>query len=171
VNNIDAHNTHFRKAELLKKNRNYFYHPTYPLVFRLKNLFINLISRQYEIMVINHQPQPHLKSALLEIQQKCQEQYEATSASKFRDRNNITQYLFRFWNLAKGNFIPLYHRDHLHLDIKTREALEENIKHMKNKRFVCANDNLLNENDFEPCKALFNQKLNDLLPGKSLFEL
>ncbi len=170
VNNICELNGNFRKKELLKKNKRFFYNQTYPWAFNFKNRIVNFISRNFEVMVINHQPQPHLKSTIFEVKSACKEIYDKTSASKFRDRNNITQYLFRFWNLAQGNFVPHYFTDHLLLDIKTRESLENNIEKIANKRFVCANDNLLTNSDFDYCKALLNPKLNEILPDKSSFE-
>jgi len=171
VNNIEALNLHFRKQELLRKHNSFFYHQSYPIVFRLKNFLVNLISNQYEVMVINHHPQPHLKSTILEVKEKCKEAFEITSASKFRDRNNITQYLFRFWNIASGKFVPYYQKDHLHLNITSRDALKQDLDKIKETRFLCANDNLSSANDFEACKNLLNPILEEILPDKSSFEI
>ncbi|RUT78867.1 stealth family protein [Ancylomarina longa] len=171
VNNISALNSHFKKKDLLKANKAFFYHESYPFAFRFKNFLVNLISNQYEVMVINHHPQPHLKSTILKVKEKCKAQFEITSASKFRDRNNITQYLFRFWNLASGKFVPNYQKDHVHLNITSLKSLTKDLEKIKSTRFLCANDNLDSATDFEACKELLNPLLDGILPEKSSFEI
>lgn len=94
-----------------------------------------------------------------------------TCLCKFREDLNVNQWIFKFWQLATGNFYPknparghCFHVKESNLEILCR-AIEK-----KSYQMICINDVKKTEN-FQCKKELINKKLEKLFPRKSLYEL
>lgn len=53
-----------------------------------------------------HLAQPHLKSTIAEVWEKCSDVMDATCLHRFRSDDQVNQWLFCAWNQAKGRFFP-----------------------------------------------------------------
>ena len=49
----------------------------------------------------------HTVQSLEEVWEKCPEILNETMHSRFRSENDVNQWLFRYWQLCKGNFSPV----------------------------------------------------------------
>ena len=89
-----------------------------------------------------HFPNAFLKSTLQEVWDKCGDTLEQTSASKFRNFDNINQWLFRDWQIAKGCFTPYdVYKDSISFEISDSNIERiESIITKKKKRLIILND-------------------------------
>lgn len=156
----------------------------------LKKIFFKLFNYKYGLHLIKsllllpwphitgfvdpHQPQPFLKATFTELWNKEFEILSATNRSKFRKNSDVNQYLFRYWQLIKGDFIPVSFRDALCIQIKKIKDAEIVSQQMRKDKFslICINDLVDDDNDdlFEKVKSIVNESFERILPDKSSFE-
>src|SRR5699024_7947863 len=87
-----------------------------------------------------HLPNSFLKSTFEEVWEKEKDILEQTSQHKFRETTDVTQYLFKFWQLASGNFATHKSNGELfNIGINQNEILEAVRKQKYS--IVCLNDN------------------------------
>lgn len=133
-----------------------------------------------------HQPQPLLKSTYQEVWDKEPETLKKVSESKFRSNTDVNQYLFRYWQFAKGKFSP----DSVKNAFKRRKYVEvrnvqdvvnacEDIKSGKYEMY-CLNDSMAKgrfterdptKDELEYCMVSVQEALDRVLPNKSSFEI
>ncbi|OGM92928.1 hypothetical protein A2333_02010 [Candidatus Wolfebacteria bacterium RIFOXYB2_FULL_49_7] len=170
ANCLQIINENFSKRDILKDSFKKYFNLQYGLRGNICNL-LQVFSSKYHFLEHYHHPQPHLKSTWMEVFEKHKDVILATSVSKFRESSNITQYLFRYWNLAKGNFSPRYGGDFATLNIHSERHAVACIAAFGTKTFVCVNDvpELL-ESEYKKCVSLVSDALEVALPKKSSFE-
>ena len=105
LNDMGVINRHFTRKDIL-------YHPNLYLNYRygkhgLKNLLM-LPWPHYQHFADDHMPCPFLKSTLIDVWEKASDILDNTCRSRFRERDNVNQFLFKYWDLARGNFAPIY---------------------------------------------------------------
>lgn len=135
----------------------------------LRTLF-NLPWPHFSGFYDHHLPQIFLKSTFDEVWEKHEDILLQTSASKFRNIADVTSWLFRYWQLAKGDFIPLnVQKDSAYITISdnTLDGIVDVIEHQK-KKIVCLNDG--DVSSFEEAKSRINAAFDKILPEKSSFE-
>ena len=98
-------NRHFTRNSIRKHpglyfNRRYGKHA-------LKNLLL-LPWRHFQHFEDDHMPCPFLKSTLSDVWKQEEDILDATCRHRFRTADDVNQYLFRYWDLARGNFSPIY---------------------------------------------------------------
>lgn len=117
-----------------------------------------------------HLPAAFKKETYIELWNLEYDALHTTCKSKFRENNNISQYLIRYWQLANGFFEAT--------DVtKKSEYLDlgrDNINHIcnliesQNKSILIIND--ANVENFESVKIKLINSFNKILPEKSNFE-
>ena len=115
-------------------------------------------------------PSSFLKSTLEEVWDKEYEILHETCLDKFRSKRNVNQWVFKYWNLASGNFYPRsadFGRC-FHLKDKLSDGLKEAIEN-KSFHMVCINDTA-NTTNFEKHKDMVNTSFEKVLHEKSRFE-
>lgn len=118
----------------------------------------------------SHLPQGYLKSTFKEVWEKHEDILLRTTASRFRSIADINPWLFRYWQLAKGDFVPLnVNRDGINLLISdaSLDRIVEIIERHK-KKMICLIEN--DETPFETAKDRINAAFHKILPEKSSFE-
>lgn len=173
VNDLLIINKHFSKKNILGKNLLKWFNIKYRSHL-FKSLFL-LPWPQITGFVDPHQPQPFLKSTFSEIWQKEYEILKKTSASKFKDDADVNQYLFRYWQLCKGNFYPVQFNDSDCIQIKDLKMAKEVSEIIQRRKFslLCIND-LLDEYDsnlLDEGKFIIKDSFEKIFPYKSEFEL
>lgn len=161
LNNVSEINMRFDKDEVLSKNKSKWFNLIYG-----KGLIMNIFFNQYpgfSGFFATHTSQAFLKSTFGDVWKACGQILCETSASRFRNVNDVSGWLFRYWQLVTGKFHPVSPRGRKLFGDKV------NLKELK-KCFsdpaikeVCINDG---ENHEEIIK-LFEKKY----PEKSMFEL
>jgi len=174
LNNLEILNSHFDKKTVIKKNIGKWFNFAYGKDM-MRSLFL-LPWPRFTGFVDPHQPQPFLKSTFEEVWGKERKILEKTSASKFRACDDLNQYLFRYWQLAKGEFIPISMTDtrYITMDMNNlRSAEVSNMLLSKKYSMVCLNDSesIKTDEEFEEAKQILEEALSKLLPNKSSFEI
>lgn len=173
LNMMTAVNRNFDAKASISKNRSKWFNPGY---CGLKGLAMNLFNAQHHGFVgfeNEHLPVPILKCTMDEVWEKEYDLLHGTSLRKFRSSLDVSQYLFRYWDLAKGNFEAIYAGR-----LGKRFSLKEDCRKIcgvitsQKYRMICLND--VNEpcdrNQFEKVKKQINEAFDFILPEKSSFE-
>ncbi len=174
LNNLEILNRHINKREALKKNLVKWFN--YQYGFNIMRNLVLLPWARFTGFVDPHQPQPFLKSTFDEVWEKESKTLEQTSASKFRSCSDVNQYLFRYWQLAKGDFIPISMKDTKYITMKMdnlRSGEVANIITSQKYSMVCLNDSesIKTDEELEEAKQIIKDAFEKILPEKSSFEL
>ena len=169
LNDVQLINRHFSYMELLKKNWRKWYYPGYGLKVLSKTLFLK--NFPYLVWFNNpHLPSPLLKSTMVKLRNEEYQVLDNSSKSKFRSKDDVNQYVFSWYDIASGNFIPqnigLWHR----FTIKNNNISEliNSINKQKYK-MICINDSE-EDFEFEKVKMEIIKAFEKILPKKSEFE-
>lgn len=118
-----------------------------------------------------HLPNPFLKDSLCEVWKLEEEILDSTCKSKFRRIDNVNQYVIRYLQLLKGDFIPInpFNTSVVYSYIDDN-ILVNAIKCLKSQKkpLLCINDGFVS--DFENAKDTLCEAFNSILPNKSAFE-
>ena len=98
-------NRHFQRKDSLR--RLWLYASLRYGKWFLKNLLM-LPFHTYQHFEDHHMPCPFLKSTLKEVWQAEEAVLDETCRHRFRTYGDVNQYLFRYWDIARGNFAPWY---------------------------------------------------------------
>lgn len=192
VNNIDLINKNFnrhikkeyKKRNVVFNNFSKWFNFGYGLKC-LQTLFFMHWS-PFTGFIDYHHPQPFLKSTFEDVWSKEEELMNQVSSSKFRNSKDVNQYLFKYWQFAKGTFMPdTYnnaYKKRKYINIKTKEDAVKVADDIKSGKFemYCVNDTTskgrytkedISEEDFEFSKNIIIEAFEHILPQKSKFEL
>ena len=161
-------NKHFSKRENIKRRPWQFINVKYGLSGVISFVLFSKWSA-YTGFYNHHLANSYLKSTLQTVWKEEPEILMETSSHKFRDNNDVNQYLFRFWQLASGCFYP----SNLHGKyFKVEKNNKKLLKYIKQKsgRMICINDNDF-DGDFNIVRDEINCELDRLYPNKCSFEI
>lgn len=117
-----------------------------------------------------HLPNSFLKQTYFEVWSREKELLEETSSHKFRDDRDVNQWLMRYWQLAKGNFIPRTPK--IGKMFNVANGVEDICEAIENQKYklICINDS---EKicDIEVMKKKIIKSFEKRLTAKSEFEL
>lgn len=168
VNDLCVINAAFDKYEMLRRHfgKWFSFHAGTKLLHTLALLPCRRFSGFYD----PHIPQAFLKSTFEEVWERHEDIMLRTTASRFRRIDDVNVWLLRYWQLAKGDFIPLnVEKDSAYVPISD-DTLDEIVKiiECRKKNIVCLNDQEVSS--FEKAKQQINAALHKILPEKSSFE-
>ena len=167
ANNVLEINKHFNKRNVQKENWDKWYFEGYgELLERNKGL-------QYWNNFVGfhdyHMPVPLKKATIKKVWDEEGELLDKVSHNQFRDSSDLSQCLFRYWQLCTGDFIPRKSVGKPFL--VTKENYRQIAKEIREKttQMVCLSEDCSDE-DFEAIREEINDALFSILPEKSLFE-
>ena len=169
LNDVFLINRHFSYYKLLKTNRKKRYYLGYWFKVLAKTIFL----KNYPFLVwFNnpHLPNPLLKSTMIKLWEKEWKIFDMSSKSKFRTEKDINQYVFSWYDIASGNFIPRNSSIWHNFSVKNsnvEKLIDAIIKQKYN--MICINDNESNF-DFEKVRSEVLVAFEKILPNKSSFE-
>ena len=103
INDMAVLNRYFSKRTIQR-------HPGLGLNYRYKrHLLGNLLMLpwpNFQNLIDEHIPYPMLLSTLMDVWNTAGDILDKTCQNKFRAQDDVNQYLFRYWDLARGNFYP-----------------------------------------------------------------
>ena len=168
LNDLIEINKNFDKKNYFKKNPFKYINPKYGKM-NIRTIVCMLWNETTGFQNY-HLAQPYLKSTLGEAWEKCSEVLNETIHSRFRNEDDVNQWLFRYWQLCKGTFYPINpkkNRKYFEIDMNIRE-ITDTIKNQKYKEIIL--------NDAK-CNSDFEYRMNEILhafelilPEKSGFE-
>ena len=167
-NTVAYINLHFNKKKQMKKYPGKYFNPKYGLVGTSMNLFFSYWNG-FTGFFNHHLAIPYLKSTLQEVWKEEPEILERTCRHRFRDNQDVNQYIFRYWQLASGRFVPSTVKGKYFLVSSDNSRILDYINRSKGK-MICINDAEFNR-DFELAKEQINGALERKLPNKSRFEI
>ncbi len=169
VNDIVFANRHFNRAQCRKEHRDKWYSLTSPHVFA-KNFLMGFFKNEYFFgLNYHHIPSTFLKKTLEEVWEADYETLHTTCTHRFRSSKDVSQCVFKYWQLLSGNFHPYNVRKYGKFFLAESQT-EEICQVIRNKTFqaICINDSDLT--DFDKSKQMINAAFDEVLPEKSQFE-
>ena len=160
-------NKHFKKADINKLGFRKLFNPKY------RELLIRVISTlPYSHLMGIYNPHicyAHKKSTFEYLWRLEYDELDATCRNKFRGKNDVNQYLFRYWNLCKGDFYPQYPIGRYITLASNEERLLKEMRNPRNK-VLTINDSVY-AGDFEKKMEALDAEFRKFYPQKSSYEL
>lgn len=167
VNDLTYLNRNFSKRSCMRANKSKWFTPKYKSG-ALQNLYLLPFSH-FTGFVDYHIPYPYLKSTFAEVWEKEPGILDTTCKNRVRSQQDVNQWLMRYWQFAKGSFVPCAPNKGRLFAIGADDRLIEDA--ILNQRYatICLSDDDVNA-DFEKEKAFLIGLFEQILPEKSSFE-
>lgn len=166
-NNIEIINNHFNYSDFRKKN--------FWKILSLKQgkyllwSVSGLCHKEFFGFANFHMPNSYKKSTLDEVWEKERERLMATVQTAFRDYGtNISDWVFNYWQFAKGDFIQRYTKFGVNTFIDDESALS--IISRQKVKCICLNDSE-NITDVKITQKKVADSFDKILADKSGFEV
>lgn len=170
INDIVFMNRHFDRHRCRRSNRLKWYSLRTPHA-TAKNLLTGCMKNKYFFgMAIHHLPQAYCKKTFREVWEAEPEWLHETCMHRFRDSRDVSQHVFKFWQLMTGQFYP-YDKRKFGQAIPIDTKLDEICTAIEKQRYkaICIND--MESIDFEKTKNKINRSFEKTFPEKSSFEI
>ena len=176
LNAVEIINEHFDMHKVLKYNHKKWYSISKN---GIKTVLENRYCSQYQMFPgfgNEHLPVPILKSTMDKVWNLEPDRLEDTCRHRFRDVRDVSQFVFRYWQLASGNFEPeQLNKLGAHFTIKSdKQNVMELCKTLVSGKYslLCLNDadQIDNNEDFLWAKDQLIKSFEELLPEKSCYE-
>lgn len=169
LNNILVLSKYVNKRENVKQNPGNYFKIGYPPLYFFYNL-LELLFPLFTGLYTVHGPAPFCKKTFVDMWEMETELLTTTCSHRFRNQQDVNQYLMREWQKLTGQFLAKnITRDYAYFNIKDHNDRLLRILEKQSKKIVCINDTDGNF-DFMQVKMEINGVLNHILPGKSAFE-
>ena len=176
LNNTEVINEHFDMHQVLKKDRDkWFSVPKNGIKTVLENMYCSQF-KMFPGFKDEHLPVPILKSTMDTIWKLNGGRLDDTCRHRFRDVRDVSQYVFRYWQMASGNFVPerlanLGAHYTISADEKSLKALCSDVAGGKY-NLMCLNDadGIHSHEEFLLAKEQLLAAFESLLPERSVYE-
>lgn len=167
LNNLEIISRNFNKKIVIKKNWKRIFNLRYREA-NIRNICL-LPWKNFSGILNQHVPISYLKSTWDRVWLEEKDNLNNTVSHRFRDKTDYNHWVFRYWQLMSGKFIPISMRKNKFYDLKNdNKKFFDEIKSGKY-NMVCINDSDPNL-DFEKVKNDQIQMFENILPEKSSFE-
>lgn len=168
-NNVRLINERFDKREILKRDHDKWFHPSYGSKANYTKLLKHY--NKFVTLRVPHNAQPYLKKTFEEVWDYAGDRLAAVSVNRFRKVDDYTPELFRTWQICQSNFNPY----NTYLDTKMFPLItkpNKAIEAIKNQSYklICINDNERIPN-YDKLMGRIEDAFSAILPDKSSFEL
>lgn len=167
-NNLKIINRHFDKREVMRRDRDKWFHKSYGSKARW-----NYLLKPYGKFITlrtPHNAQPYLKSTFEEVWAAAGKELTETSVNRFRALNDLTPELFRTWQICRGNFEPYNtYSDTKMFPLMVRPRQAVRAIYNQSYSLICLNDNVHIRN-YDRVMADIRAAFESILPEKSGFE-
>lgn len=168
TNDLMALNDNFNKKQVIRQNKLKWFNPVYGIE-GLKNLYLSPFSH-FTGFFDPHMPNSFLKSTLLEVYEKCEPAFLKTFSHPVRNRDDINQWLFRYWQFATGKFVPGKPNRGAFLSIGEDDETIRQVIQNQSAPIICVSDDKVDV-DYEKEKQFLIDCFEAILPEKSSFEI
>ena len=168
--NIAVINEHFDMREVVRKNWRKVFSSRNGLKRNFKTLMLYFLVPWFPGLNYWHLTTSFLKETFAEVWDAEAEILEETCSCRFREKANVSQFLFKYWQLCTGRFEPMsvFSGHCYHLDDKMAEEAAKDIRKGKYK-LICLNDTAKIQ-DVERCKNVLKDSFETMYPELSSFE-
>lgn len=167
LNNLEILSKYFKKENVIKENKSKIYNLKYG-----KKAIKSILLKEWKYFTGIENPHVAIaynKETWDILWEKEAQNFYKTAESKFRSKYDYNHWIFRYYQLLSGNFIPKSFKGYFYYDLmENNDKFLKNLKEHKYK-MVCINDS--NENiSFEKVKDELQATFNSILNEKSKFE-
>lgn len=170
ANDFNLIGKYFSRKEYKRKLRSKILTPKYGMYFFYNLILYCIPYPRFFGLLTPHFSRPYLKSSFLDLWDKEGEILNKVCMNKFRDARDVNIYIFRLWNLLKGEFVPgnIFKMGHAFFIHEDNKKIYKAIKEQKYK-VICLNDDCTNE-VFNNVKDKIKSSFAEILPEKSVYE-
>ena len=105
-----------------------------------------------------------------EVWEKEPEILNQTISHRFRTKEDVNQYIFKYWQLVTGKFVPRHRNIGKCFVIGEDDLTISNAILKQQYKMICLNDNPCDDIEFTILKQKLDTYFSKILSGKSLFE-
>lgn len=177
LNNMAVLNQNFNQRKVLKKQRVKLLNTRNGMIQITLTLVMSTVSRKhFSSILFHHMPAAFMKQSFRDVWAAEPEILNKTSNNKFRNKDDVSQYVVRAWQMVSGNFEPRNisaHSEHFTYLTNDYSILTNAIRKRKlngrNLELFCVSDEKIK--DFPRAKQEINEALQEILPHRSSFEI
>lgn len=163
-------NKYYDEKEVIRKNIFKWFTPVYGLN-SLRTLLL-MPWKRFPGFYIKHLPTNILKSTCSELWDKEYDMFDTACMHKIRDYNDVNQWIFGFWQICKGQFIPqrvgIGKAFTVGTSVESDQIVCDSITKRKYKLLCIGEDE--NVTDFDTSKKMLIKAFETVLDQKSSFE-
>lgn len=174
INNAIALSAHFDMLNCIRKNRSKWFDMVHngPRTV-LRNLLYLKYFPYTNLCNNNHMPTPYRKDLIEQVWREEPELLARVSSHRFRQNDDVNQWLFHNWTVASGAFFPIRQKElgqfHMLADPLTAKGAAEAVRNRKS-NMICLNDDITSQDDFETCRQSIEDAFSSILPQRSSYE-
>lgn len=171
MNNIILLNESYWRKDVLREHRKKFY------TFKnLRGTIKNIIMRTKRVNLFfgflnDHMPNSFLKATFKDVWEKHYDVLDATCHHRFRDHEDVNQYVFIQNQYANGMFAPYNWKGQRRFYRVKNYEIDEIADDIRHQKFAMVCINEAKDIDFDYAKEVINGAWEKLLPDKSKFEV
>ena len=169
VNDLGIINKWFSKRNVERKGVWKYFSLKYSWYDNLRSIVLAILFPGYFTGFKNyHAPVPYVKTVFQTLWEKEPEILMSTSSHKFRDKEDVNQWVAHWWQIASGDFYPR------RMSARTcgidKQSIDSICEYIKNQKYemLCLNDDGSTP-DFEELRTQLDEAFNSILPDKSSF--
>lgn len=168
-NNIRVINERFDKKEVLRRDHDKWFHPSYGKKANLTRLLQPY--DKFVTLITPHNAQPYLKETFEEVWDYAGDKLTAMSKNRFRSTEDYTPELFRTWQICRSNFMPYNtYQDTKMFPLLMRPKQAVRAIYDQSYKLICLNDNQHIRN-YDQVMDNIEAAFQTILPEKSTFEV
>ena len=167
-NNIRLINRHFDKREVMARDRDKWFHPSYG--FKARWNYLLKFYPKFITLRTPHNAQPYLRRTFEEVWSAAGRELTETSVNRFRALNDYTPELFRAWQICRGCFEPYNtYCDTKMFPLMIRSGQAVKAIRRQTYTLICLNDNV-HIRHYDRVMGELDHAFQEILPRKSSFE-
>lgn len=173
INNMVLLNSHYDRRTVLKEQKKKFYSMCDKKAFITNMCFRPLKRNHFFGLHYSHLASNILKSTIEKVWTENREILEATSSHKFRNADDVNQFIFKNEQYVTGKFHP-YNINRFGRAIQLDDTIEGAVEDVcrtitdSDYKMICIND--CNIEDFDNTRTKINASLEKILPNPSVWE-
>lgn len=173
INNMVLLNSHYDRRMVLKEQKKKFYSMCDKKAFVTNMCFRPLKRNHFFGLHYSHLASNILKSTIEKVWTENREILEATSSHKFRNADDVNQFIFKNEQYVTGKFHP-YNINRFGRAIQLDDTIEGAVEDVcriitdSGYKMICIND--CNIEDFDSTRTKINAALEKILPNPSVWE-
>ena len=134
-------------------------------------IVLSFTNKPINVLTSTHMPTSFLKKTFDELWNKESKKLLDINKNKFRTNNDVSQWLFEYWQIASDNYVERSQKDYKYYDINDL-SIDDICNDILNKKskFICMNDGEATNNYIEYKKKIIDA-LENRYNSKSSFEV
>lgn len=168
-NDYNLINRKFDKNTVLKKNFQKWFKLSYGK--DLIRTLLNCNRKSFDGIINPHLSAPYLRQDFEKVWKEYHEELMAVYNNRFRSKDDINQYVFRFYRMCEGSFFPRETKGR-YLGVKNLKDIQRACEIIEKQQApeICIND-CWETTGFESAKNKITQAFNKIFPNKCEYEV